>query len=435
MLFYYFFIFASIVLGTFNIGPFSIRVYMTAIMAIFLFTKYKVHRTYKIPKKFLLVFLLYLIVVAVALSLNGEYAKYDYTKLLLSRYLNCIITFFATDYFIKDEKLFNKIIIVLISILTFNCIVTLFQYMGSPLGRAVALFLITSDEVKEEIASGQSYDMASLFGEDLTIGIFNYSFINANVIAVVGVLIIGCYSVAKKFYSRVILLSLLPLFLFACLATQSRTPFILFFLFSIYLLYKKESKNAVWVLSILFFIAVILINLQDLIDSGSLGRILDSQKYENDPRKQIWADAQSFLEKNLLLGGPIAFLRVNPLGAHNYFLNGFITGGLFGGLIASILYIQALWYSLRAILNKNSLMLSSLGASLLIYLINSLFHNASIISGDTIFFLLFTLMLKATLFEKKDNKTHLYETNNNCRSLRHRKHGLFRRSGQRIGQY
>lgn len=429
MYFYCFFIFASIVLGTFNIGPFSIRVYMTVIMAIFLFTKYKVHRTYKIPKKFLLVFLLYLIVVAVTLSLNGEYAKYDYTKLLLSRYLNCIITYFATDYFIKDEKFFNKTIIVLISILSFNCIVTIFQYLGLPLGRAVALFLITSDEVKDEIASGQGYDMASLFGEDLTIGFFNYTFINANAIAVVGVLIVGYYSVAKKLFSKVILLSLLPLFLFACLTTQSRTSFIMFFLFSIFLLFKKESNNAVWILLILIFIAVLLINLQDIIDSGSLGRILDSQKFENDPRKQIWADAQSFLEKNLLLGGPLAFLRINPLGAHNYFLNGFITGGLFGGLIASALYIQALWYSIRAILNKKSLLLSSLGASLMIYLINSLFHNASMISGDTMFFILFTLLLKAILFEKKCNKIHLYETNNNCGSMCHRKHGLFGRGG------
>lgn len=415
MFFFYFFLFASIILGTFNLGPFSIRVYMTVLMLFFLVLKITAKKSYKLPKPFIFTFFLYLIVTASVLSLNGEYEEYDFTKLFLARFLNCIVTYFAIDYFVKDESLLKKTIVFLIALITLNCIITILQYLGSPIGHAIGLLLITSSEVKADI---EATDLNSLFSADLTIGLFNFTFINAMIIAVVGVLIVGLYGVTKKTTYKVLLLGLLALFVFSCLATQGRTPFILFVIFSLYLFLKNGQNNLALSIVAALVIVVVLINLPSLIDSDSLGRILDSNKYEYDPRKVIWDDAMYFIGNHLLLGGPVSFLSVNPAGPHNYFLNAFITSGIVGGIIATFLFIIVCWQAFLALISKHSLILASLGASILIYMANTLFHNASMISGDTVFFVMYGLLMKASLIYKDNNiYKHKYETNNNCRPL------------------
>jgi O-antigen ligase len=108
-----------------------------------------------------------------------------------------------------------------------------------------------------------------------------------------------------------------------------------------------------------------------------------------------------------ILGGPILYSSLYPdMPPHNYFLTAFINSGLVGGFVATILYFWVVRDSIKILLrpNPSGALLLATAAGVMIYSVNSLFHNQSIISGDTLFFILYPLMKKVDIIEKKHLK-------------------------------
>lgn len=349
-------------------------------------------------------YMVYIVLTAIALYMNGEYGEYDFTKIFLARFLNCIVTFYAFEHFVNTPERLKKTITFLVVVLLCNCVVTILQYIGNPIGRAIALLLITSTEVQEDIQAGQNFNASTMFGKDITIGIFNFTFINGNYIAIVGLMLAGMWAYCKNLFHKGILLSLLFIFIIACLASQSRTPFILFIMFLLFFLVKKHKSKLLIVALALFSVLLIVLMLPYLLDSETFGRIFSTEKYENDPRQKIWEWCIPFIIDHLLWGGPISYEKTYEMAPHNYFLNAFITSGLFGGLVAVYLFIKMLFDSLTLLIKKHILMVTALSASTLVYIAGSLFHNASAISGDTMFFIVYCLMLKAKSMEPSLSK-------------------------------
>lgn len=137
-----------------------------------------------------------------------------------------------------------------------------------------------------------------------------------------------------------------------------------------------------------------------VLDSLDFGRLLDSDKYDNDPRLIIWGVCLEFLSDHLLWGGPVAFNNRYDVAPHNFFLGAFILSGLFGGLLASFIYLRVLLDSIIRFIHRCSILLSATSAALIIYSIGSLFHNASLINGDTMFFVVYCIFQKSYIFEK-----------------------------------
>lgn len=402
MAFFYLFLFASLVLGTFTVGPFSIRVYMTVAMAAYLIFMGRKNRrdTTRMPYEIIVLLTVYLVFTALSLSMCGEFYKSEYPKTLLSLYLNCYVTFFAFNHFIKSPKQLKTTIIFLISVLAFDCIVTILQYQGNPLGIGIALGLINDPEVRADILSGQGFSAATMFGKDITIGIFNYSFINANYIAIVGLLLLGVWESSKNKITRIVFLFLFVLFVIASFVTQSRTPFILLLLCSLFIILKGFLKKKAGIIVAAGFILLLFIVIPLILETVDFGRLFESDNYVNDPRQKIWGYCMDFIGEHPMWGGPVLFEKTYNLAPHNYFLGAFINSGLLGGLLATIIYFRVLIISLPLFLKKHSMLVSSLAGAVLIYSAGSLFHNASIVSGDTMFYVIYCLMLKSQIIEK-----------------------------------
>ncbi len=400
MAFFYLFLFASLVLGTFTVGPFSIRVYLTVAMTVYLVIvgRKDSNDESKMPYTILGLVSIYLIFTALSLTMCGELVKSDFPKSLLSLYLTCFVTFFAFNHFVRTPQQLKSSIIFLIAVVAVNCLVTILQYLGNPIGIGIALGLINDPEVQADILSGQSFGL-NTFGNDLTIGIFNYTFINANYIAIVGLMVFGIWESSQNKISKSCCLCLFVMFVYSSFVTQSRTPFILLLLCSLFIILKGFMKNRTGIIVAVGFILLLFIIVPIILDTVDFGRLFESDNYEKDPRQKIWDYCIDFIVEHPMWGGPILFEETYNLAPHNYFLSAFITSGLLGGLVATFIYFYVLLNSLNIFLKKHSMMECSLAGAVLIYSAGSLFHNASIISGDTMFFIAYSLMLKSQLIE------------------------------------
>ena len=401
LFFFYFYIFSILILGSFSVGPYSIRVYMTVLMLVFLLLPKKDRNPYVINKKFLVGYAFFIFLFAVALLLNGEYVKFEFNQLLLANYLNCFVTFFAIDYFIRDRNRLLGFVLFLCVIILADDIITYLQFIGNPIGKVVALALTTSTESQTEIADDAGVNLARIFGEGLPMGIFGHIFTNANYLATFGLIILGLIYSKKRRIKRGILFLCFAFTVYACFITQERMAFFMFVVTSLYLFFtgnttKYKKIIMVSVIGVLLFVVI-----PSLILSSDDNIRIFTSNYKEDERGDIWAFAFTFIQEHFLLGGPVAYSNATSLAPHNFFLNAFIHAGLIGGVVAIILYLYSIVEATKLFLAKNSDLLRATAGAVLVYSAICLFHNASIISGDTLFFILYPIMLKAAVMEKK----------------------------------
>ena len=391
------------VLGSFYVGPFSIRVYMTVIMMLFLIIKGMTSRgsyqnKYTLSKKLLIVYLFFILFAALALWANGEYSEFDFNKWILANYLNCFVTYFAIDYFISSRKELRAMWIFLILFGSVNAIITILQFMGNPIGKGIAMAFTTVSAVQADMLDEHGVNANLLLGDGLPIGLFGYVFTNGTMLSVLGILLMGKNIFNKKLINLA-WVGLLLINVYASFATQERVAFFLLVLLIIYLVFSGSFSRKIKVTSACIILIAVIYILPQLLLSDSLGR-LTSVSFEEDSRGDIWSYAFEFLKDNLMFGGPIAYSKKTEIAPHNYFLFVFIYYGLIAGIIVSYMYIMMTWKSIRALLGKKQLVTRALAAACCIYSAICLFHNASIATGDTIIFVLYALMQKSILIDK-----------------------------------
>lgn len=214
-------------------------------------------------------------------------------------------------------------------------------------------------------------------------------------------MLLGIWETSNNKLAKVACLFLFFLFVVASFVTQSRTPFILLMLFSLYIVMKGFLKKKAGLVVAAAFIILLFVLIPIIINSVDFGRLFDSNKYEGDPRQRIWEYCLDFIGEHLMWGGPILFDKTYNLAPHNYFLGAFISSGLLGGIVATVIYFRVLFKSLSLFIGKHSMMVCSMAGAVLIYSAGSLFHNSSVISGDTMFFVAYCLMLKSQILENK----------------------------------
>ncbi|MBS5446924.1 hypothetical protein SAMN05216253_103182 [Bacteroides thetaiotaomicron] len=406
MWFFYIFIFSVLLLGSFKVGPFSLRVYMVLLMMGYLLLTSQKKANYRIPNKFLRVFLLYIVVTGMILSLTGEYQEYGFTNLCLAFYLPCFVTVAAINRFIDTKESFIRMMWFIVGLIFINCIVTQLQYHGIVAGKLIAMALSTSLEVQTTIMSDNDIDASLLMGEGLPIGLFGFVFTNANYSATFGVIPLFTYFLYESNTKvRIASLFILLVCVYNCFMIQERTAFFGLSVMAAYLLY-KNGRNKSTKTMLLFVLAIFI--LPSVMSSG-LGRLTEFSAKE-DSRNQVWTLCFSFIGDHLLLGGPVAYSRLSEIAPHNYFLIALITSGLIGGIIAITLYIKSSMNAIQLFMGRTSPYTKVMAASVIIYAFGCLFHNASIITGDTLFFILYALMIKCSLMENEfeNENTMLY---------------------------
>ena len=370
-------------------------VLMIVVLLIMSFKK-KTSKPNTIPKRFLKGYLFFIFISAITLILNGEYSEFDFNKMLLANFLSCFVSFYAVDFFITDKKKLNNFLYVLIGIIISDAIVTLLQFIGNPIGNYIAVAFTTMSEVRSNIMDG---DVGATFGLGLPIGLFGTVFTNGTMLATLGIFCLfpinGSRGIKTFFF-----FSLLLLLFYTSFVTQERAAFVAFILMAIFLFFTGPSSKIMKTgvaISILFLIVAVL---PTLIFSEKLGRLAISDSSGEDPRAKIWPYCLSFIKENLLLGGPVSYYKRTEDAPHNFFLFVLIYYGLIGGIIISYLYITMIIHAIKNILTRYSYETTILAGSVCIYSALSLFHNASIATGDTIIFIIYPLMIKSCIIDK-----------------------------------
>lgn len=399
------FLFASMVLGSLTIGAYSIRVYMTVLMSAYLlFYGFNAKDpTNSSLIKFLKAYLVLILLTVISLVCNNEFSSYNFIKRFFAYYLNCIVVVLSIMQFVKSKRDITIVLFFLLICSFINNCISYLQFIGNPVGNAIALFFTTSSELEayELIDKG-----AVLFGSGLPVGLFGYVHTNAIYVAILGLLsfvfLLDNISIGKQ----IILFFILGAAVYTSYFIQERAAFFLFGLSSIYFFFRGRFPSYLKVIVILCVIILLIKNPLSTFDLGRLHLTADSA---DELRNSAWEDALIFLKDNIIFGGPVAFSKINNVGCHNYFLNAFINCGLLGGILAIVLYFWMLLQAVVIFKQKRETSQMVLAVCVIICLLISLFHNASIISGDFLIFLVFSLMLKSSSLSNYENSSTIKE--------------------------
>lgn len=397
MLLYIFFIISIILFGSVFIGPLSIRVYATVVMMAYLIINYRRSKQ-KLPNSFIYFYLAFIILMGIAMGANGEFNEFGYVKTVLSYHLVSIVAYYATGYFNTTRKRINITISVLGIIMLATSIVTILQYFNHPAGWVIGNMFGKLDISHEERIENIE-DI--LLGSSLAYGIMQHSFTNAMNISVLGVLSFCNIIRPQKLVFKILNIAICMIGLTACFMTQQRSAFYMMVVAYIICMFGCFRKQFVLAAIILVPIMYYCVDLNSLFNEDNIGRLaLENTKLDNT-REKLWSNASDFISDNILWGGPVAYESLNDgLASHNFFFNAFIYGGLLGGVVVIILFFKIL--AMLIIKFINMLRFRNLRqprffcvVALIIYLIQGLFHNESLVTGSAVLMLLLALVLVA----------------------------------------
>lgn len=389
MYLFYIFILAIILLGSVQVGPLSLRVYATCLMGAYLILNAIKKNGYigikRITKSYIILYIIFIIFMGIALLANGEFIEYGFIKKFLAYYLVCIIAYFSIEKFINTRKQLHSFIFFLSTIILFNNLITIFQFMDIPLAWLIGDVL---GDISFSVEYLDNHD--DIIGASITPGIFGGAVRNAFYIASVTPLFYGMIrnesSIIKKiFYIIVILLSIV-----ACYITQQRTAFALIILaLLVYLFFSMDIKYALGIISLGIIIALYY-NLNE-IDMGRL------TQFSNDDRRTLINDAINYIRVNPIFGGPVEFQKNAGLSSHNIILDSWIFSGFFGFLIMMVLYIKTVIDSIRSFFYgykyaSMGILFSAL--AVLNAMLYGLLHNTSYLTGSELVFIVLAIMLK-----------------------------------------
>lgn len=398
MLFFFTFLISITLLGSVAIGPFSIRVYATIAMMLFLFYKGTKggKKIISIDHGQLNIYVLFLILMCLAQLLNGEIIEYQFFKKLLAYHLVSIVAFFSIEHYINTAQDLKKTIIVLTGIMLFNSVATILQFIGNDIGWSIGMFF---GDVQDNIDFSETHN--SLLGVSRTPGIFGGAVSNAFAIAVLAplslCLVDDCSNLITKIYAFVSF----GFASVACFMTQQRAAFyLLLFCLAVYL-FVAIKKNAIIVV-VLGVLAILFVDDFNF-DNINLGRLSQTT---DDARSGLYKHAFEFISEHPILGGPMSFQRIAGLSSHNVALDSWIFAGFLGFITMMILICKTLISGIRTF--KEGLNIAGQNRYMIfcsIAVINAMVygftHNTSYLTGEVLIFIALALMLKSSKLNMK----------------------------------
>ena len=352
----------------------------------------------RLPNKYMIVFVTFIMMMGLSLSMNGEIERLGYLRLILSFHFVAIVAYYAIGFCVNTEEHLVQITNVLLGILLVTSIATILQYYNNPIGWGIrVLFTPTglSEELQESLANNLN---DSLQGRSLAVGIFDYAFSNAMFIASTGVVAMGMtFRQASNKNARLLYLIIAICAIVACFMTQQRVAFYLMFMSYIVVLLVYTKHKVVVGIGMLLLAVFAIGEGAAIINAEEMGRMsISSLNLEDDTRHDLWGNAVDFISSHLMWGGPLAYQQLNHgLQSHNFFLNSFIYGGLLGAISVILMFLMMCLRCFICILRSLSKRRISCcyAIGVLIFFICGFFHNASLVLGSTQIFILFPLML------------------------------------------
>lgn len=401
MWFYLLFLFSILVMGSFLLGPFSIRVYMTVIMLLYLMFITKASA--KKIDKYVVTYIIFVLLMSLSMSMNGEAAEFGLLKWVLACHFVCIVAYVATRHFAESNsgEGMRAISIFFLVILLVDSITTIAQYNNIQWGWGLNMMLTAGrNEAVADFVSDGASSLDTMIGSARTPGIFGNVVGNAMFLGALGVIPFTLLR-GSKFRTKVISVISIALSVVACFMCQERAGLIALLLSIFYLIFKMTNKKYILVLALLALIPII-----STVNFGAydLGRFKDVS-IRNDTRESIWNYFGMFFSENWLWGGPLKYQLLAGHLPHNFIFNAFVFGGLFGGIAVILLFTMIIVRGISNLINKYcSFRTVVFTVSLLAFLLQGFVHNASLVTGDIEIFLLLGLMVVSESIDK--SKSH-----------------------------
>ena len=383
--FYILFLVAILLYGKFFvIGPLTLRHIATLLMWAVLILSNKAPKMDKYFSIYLLCVFFYFIS-GVATGYAGSAIRR-----IIGYYLVCYVSYFATRYLVQEFS--NGVTAVLFAVLAigfFNAFITYGQsrniaitnYLTSLIG------LHPDEEFLEDQLAGRIDNTSfipGLFGN-----VSNGYYLMVTVLLSLAIQhkklsIVGIFGTV---------LSLLGVFL-----VQERSSLFLAVFLGVFLVYKliktKSTGTSRPVIISIFILSVLFIGdyvVERIVEGDS--RIVQIGM-DSTGRDILWTKTAEYIAQNPIFGG---FDRLAEMGVfpHNVLLNAYVYGGLIGFvIIVYLLYIQfKLLWKIYKHSNSESYVLLTFAVAYVSFTLNSLLHNASIVSGDVLLWILWGVIV------------------------------------------
>lgn len=398
-LFFIFFIVAVLTCGSIGIGPFSLRVYATVLMLVYLlfFYRREMKNKHEINSSYVWLFLCFIGYLFIALVINGGLEQFNFFHKTLAFYLVCCVVFYAVDMHVNNYHQVNRVIFIVALIVLFDSIITLLQFLNHPVGWGIGTFFRGIEQFSD---NAETYGVD--FGRSILPGIFGHPVGNAFFLATCTPFFLSRFGQGSRIFQRVFYFIVIILSIVACYYIQQRAAF--FLLMAVILFHLARtlffSRRRRFIFPFLALIIIVLGFYAIDFNHFEWGRLTDK---DNSDRTVLWDTASKVINESFLFGNPILYNSQEELSAHNVILDSFVASGVFGAILMSILFFKTLIVSFlnSFISNKYSLYTKSFAYSVFICMIMGLFHNTSYYTGEALIFLSLALMLKGQELDKQ----------------------------------
>ena len=329
--------------------------------------------------KYLHLYFIFLFFLAISSTLTG-YIGFFFNK-LLGTYMPFITAYAATYLLIKKYNCAGLLAWLIVGFAVFDAIVTIGQFFN--LDYVERIYSIMNMDLDEEF--GEKMGRKDMLEGYAIAGIFD-SVANGYFLSATAIL-----ALFNKKCSIIFRILLWLIILVASLLAQERSGFFMALAFSVFIIgrFFMSKGKKLGIIMVVVFVAIagffILSNV-DLLFSSNLRF---AKGFENDGRESFRAVAWDYLFQNPL-GGFYDFMESGNRGSHSFFVNAFLYGGIFGGLCVIVLVILQVVKILPYLFSKPKTEYAEWsfiwGLMYIDYTINSMVHNASIMSGTLFFF-------------------------------------------------
>lgn len=377
---YIIFFISQFLLGTIYVGPLSARNIMTLVM---LFVCVK--EGYCKIDKYFGCYLIYIAFYVLACGLTG-YLENAITK-CVAYYLVCFVAYQATKALILKYNAGNALVYTIIAIGIADAVLTIAQYFGNSSAFAVFEFFKskgTSEDILmyfDKRGSLNGVVMPGLIG-----GVANGYFLSA-----MCALAFFQKEASLKLYN----IALALLFLVAIFMVQERTGTVVGFLLVCYLFFKQQKKKLnIWVILALIIAGTTMLPflIETIFNEGSRYANLS---FSDDTRSNYWGYVLEYMQMNPF-GSIYEYQSIYFMPPHNLILNSFVYAGIIGGPILLVLILIQLKTIIPIVMtriNRSNILPILFGLVYVAYTLNSVTHNASLMTGDSIFWISWAVVI------------------------------------------
>lgn len=367
---------------SYDLGPISLKVYPVVILFLFLSTMSLKNKEFLFSFKggvFLFslwgVFLFWKLISS---YLNGS-NMIVFTREFLSADIVSIIMFISVVYFFKTDEKLRGIVFFILTLIMISIVVGLFQWFDYR----------WAWDLNKQLNPYQDLEYETISSKNLIIGLAPYVFtFGYHLVGATLFLLPYLFMSRKKFFYGCIFLVVVC----ALIILQQRGAVVAAVLGSIFFLYsfrKKLMKNIFVFLIILglFFVFLVFLFQSGFFEMGRYG-IYRLDQLRDDSRLELIKQSLGYLNQSFLWGIPKtqfiqeSYINVAP---HNLFLNVYVFYGFIGFILCVVMVIFLIKLVMRVMkvaLFRNDPFGVGIGLVILGQLINSQFHNESIITSS-----------------------------------------------------